>query len=116
MQRKPLLWSLLALCFAPPCHPQVQTPLPQVVIIDNQSASPDKETRDRLAHDQTKNAAEERRAVLKTDADRLLKLAEELKRSVGQTDENVLSLDAVKKAAEIEKLAHSLKGRMKSAN
>jgi hypothetical protein len=116
MQTKPLVWSLLVLSFALPSSAQNQTPLPQVLIIDNETTPPDKENRDRMARDQAKKAAEERQAVLKTDADKLLKLAEELKRSVDQANESALSLDAIKKAGEIEKLAHSLKGRMKSPN
>jgi hypothetical protein len=116
MQKKPLIWSLLVLCFALPSRAQNQTPLPQILIIDNNATPPDKETRERMAHDQAKKAAEERQAVLKTDADKLLKLAEELKRSVDQSNKSELSLEAIKKAQEIEKLAHSLKHTMKSPN
>jgi hypothetical protein len=116
MFSKLLFSSLLALCFVLPARAQNQTPLPQVVVIDNQSTPPDQENRDRMAHDQAKKKAEERQALLKTDADKLLKLAEELRQSLDQSNENVLPLDAVKEAAEIEKLAHSLKGRMKSSN
>jgi hypothetical protein len=40
----------------------------------------------------------------------------ELKDSVDKSSENVLSLDVVKKAEEIEKLAHSVKDKMKGPN
>jgi len=50
-----------------------------------------------------KRAAKERVAALKHDTDRLLKLSVELKQSVDKSDENVLSLDVIKKAEEIEK-------------
>jgi hypothetical protein len=50
---------------------------------------------------------------LKADTDKLLKLATELKAYVDKTDENVLSYDVVKKAEQIEKLAHSVKEKMK---
>jgi hypothetical protein len=40
----------------------------------------------------------------------------ELKDSVDKSSENVLSLEVVKKAEEIEKLAHSVKDKMKGPN
>jgi hypothetical protein len=36
-----------------------------------------------------------------------------LKEQVNESDKNILSLDMIKKADEIEKLAHSVKERMK---
>jgi hypothetical protein len=58
----------------------------------------------------------ERQAALKKDTDKLLKLAVELKDDVDKSNENVLSLDVLKKADEIEKLAHSVKDKMKGPN
>jgi len=43
-----------------------------------------------------------------------LKLATELKDDVDKTNENVLSLDVIKKADEIEKLAKSVRDKMKA--
>jgi hypothetical protein len=63
-----------------------------------------------------KKANKERVAALKSDTDKLLKLSVELKAYVDKSDENVLSLDVMKKAAEIEKLAHSVKEKMKGPN
>jgi len=63
-----------------------------------------------------KKANAARQAVLKSDTDKLLKLAVELKDYVDKSNENVLSLDVVKKADEIEKLAHSVKDKMKGPN
>ena len=60
-----------------------------------------------------KMANKKREADLKRDTDRLLQLATELKASVDKSDENVLSVDVVKKADQIEKLAHSVKTKMK---
>jgi hypothetical protein len=74
------------------------------------------ETRDRLARDMEKKAAKERVAQLKSDTDKLLKLSVELKQYVDKSDENVLSLDVVRKADEIEKLAKSVKDKMKGPN
>lgn len=60
-----------------------------------------------------KKANQQRQADLQRDADRLLKLATELKRYVDKSNENVLSVEVVRKAEEIEKLAHSVKDKMK---
>ena len=62
-----------------------------------------------------KRANKERQAKLKQDTDELLKLATQLKEYVDKTNENVLSLDVIKKAAEIEKLAHSVKEKMRGS-
>lgn len=69
-----------------------------------------------IEHDMAKKAAKERVAALKTDTDKLLKLSVELKQYVDKSDENVLSLDVIKKADEIEKLAKSVKDKMKGPN
>jgi hypothetical protein len=74
------------------------------------------EARDRLARDMEKKAAKERAAAIKSDTDKLLKLCVELKQSVDKANENVLSLDVIKKAEEIEKLAKSVKEKMKGPN
>jgi len=55
----------------------------------------------------------ERQTKLQGDTDKLFKLATELKDQVDQSNEGILSLDVVKKAEEIEKLAHSVKEKMK---
>lgn len=59
-------------------------------------------------------------AILKDDhkksleeAGQLMKLAEELRMELEKNDKNVLSLAAIKKTEEIEKLAKRIRGRMK---
>lgn len=79
-------------------------------------ASDDEDARSRLTKEMAKKAAKERVAALKHDTDKLLKLSVELKESVDKSDENVLSVDVIKKAEEIEKLAHSVKEKMKGPN
>jgi spore coat polysaccharide biosynthesis protein SpsF (cytidylyltransferase family) len=63
-----------------------------------------------------KKANQQRQADLKRDTDKLLKLATELQEYVSKSNENVLSLEVIKKAEEIEKLAHSVKEKMKGSN
>ncbi len=55
----------------------------------------------------------ERQRRLVADTQRLLQLAIELKSEVDKTNQNILSVDVVKKAEEIERLAKSVKERMK---
>jgi hypothetical protein len=63
-----------------------------------------------------KKANQERQAALKNDTEKLVKLAGELKDYVDKSNENTLSLNVLKKAEEIEKLARSVKEKMKGAN
>jgi len=69
-----------------------------------------------IQKDMEKKANEQRQAELKRDAERLLKLSTELKEYVDKSNQNILSLDVIKKAEEIEKLAHSVKARMRGNN
>ena len=59
------------------------------------------------------NAIMERQIALRRDTEKLLFLAEELKQNVAKTGPHVLSMDVIKKAQEIEKLAKSVKDKMK---
>lgn len=72
------------------------------------------EDRIRLEKEMAKRANEERQAQLKRDTEKLLSLATDLKTYVDKTNANILSLDVIKKAEEIEKLAHSVKDKMKA--
>jgi hypothetical protein len=55
----------------------------------------------------------ERQKKLVADTEKLLALANELKLDVDKSNKNMLSLDVIRKADEIEKLAHSVKEKMK---
>lgn len=55
----------------------------------------------------------ERQKQLVDDAAKLLSLANDLKAEVDKSNKDELSLDVVRKADEIEKLAHTVKERMK---
>lgn len=57
---------------------------------------------------------DERRKRLMADTARLVTLTNELKAELDKASKDELSLDVVRKAAEIEKLAHDVKERMKS--
>ena len=66
-----------------------------------------------LMEEQQKMHVAERQKQLAADTDRLVSLTTALKEQVNESDKNILSLDMIKKADEIEKLAHSVKERMK---
>jgi len=55
----------------------------------------------------------ERQKRLVEDTDKLLALTTALKEQVHESNKDILSLDMIKKADEIEKLAHSVKERIK---
>jgi hypothetical protein len=55
----------------------------------------------------------DRQKQLQRDTDKLLSLAKELKDEVDKSNKDTLSVDVVKKAGEIEKLAKSVKDRMR---
>ena len=55
----------------------------------------------------------ERKKQISDDSTKLLKLATELKTEVDKTTKDTLSLDVIRKADEIERLARSVKEKMK---
>jgi hypothetical protein len=83
----------------------------------NSDVNPDAhedEERAKMEKDMAKKANRDRQAQLQRDTDNLVKLANELKEYVDKSNENTLSLDVLKKAEAIEKLAHSVKEKMKA--
>jgi hypothetical protein len=71
----------------------------------------DKEMQDR----QIKEANKKRQQDIRNDTDKLFQLATELKAAVDKSNENLLSLDVVRKADEVEKLAKRVKEKMKES-
>ena len=120
MRSRFLVWIVFLCVFALPsfapsamARPQRQNPPAPPVTAPMPD---DDETHSRIAADMAKRAAKERTAAIKSDTDKLLRLSVELKQSVDKSGENVLSLDEIKKAEEIEKLAHSVNEKMKGPN
>jgi len=54
----------------------------------------------------------ERKKQIADDTEKLLKLATDLKAEVDKTTKDTLSLNVIRKADEIERLAHNVKGKM----
>ena len=64
---------------------------------------------DKRFHEANKHRQEE----IRQDTQKLFQLASDLKAAVEKTDENVMSLEVIKKAEEVEKLAKKVKDKMK---
>lgn len=70
-----------------------------------------KDMQDKMVHEANKKRQQE----IHDDTEKLFQLATELKAAVDKSNENVLSLDVVRKADEVEKLAKKVKDKMKEA-
>jgi hypothetical protein len=105
---------LLAFCAPQQLSSQQPPPPPRLDIPQADETGPS--VPPRIQKEMEKRANEQRQAELKRDTEKLLKLSTELKEYVDKSNEHILSLDVMKKAEEIEKLAHSVKTRMRGAN
>jgi hypothetical protein len=107
-----LLWIVFVLTATPLSMSQnTAVRVPSLPL--DQKPGPEDEARIKMEKDMAKKANLARQADLKRDTEKLYKLASELKDSVDKTNESTLSLEVIKKAEEIEKLAHSVKDKMK---
>ena len=86
---------------APAAVPQVET----------RQDPAQKEMQDRMMREANKR----RQQDIRDDTDKLFQLATELKAAVDKSNENLLSLEVVRKADEVEKLAKKVKEKMKEA-
>ena len=105
-----LFLLLFLLAFHGYSLPQQNLPRPGLALPADDNRPP---TPDQIQKEMEKKANLQRQADLKRDADTLLKLSTELKAYVDKTNENVMSVEVIRKAEEIEKLAHSVKTKMR---
>jgi hypothetical protein len=113
--RTKIAWLILGLTLSGSYAASPQQPrLPPLTSPSNDSYDPN--VPPQMHKDMEKKAKEQRQAELKRDTEKLLKLSNELKEYVDKSNENVLSLDVIRKAEEIEKLAHSVKVKMRGEN
>lgn len=92
------------------------TPLQPTVMPDARNpraATPDDAMMRSAVEKQARLRNDERQKRLVSDTEKLLQLATQLHNDVAKTDKNVLSLDVIRRAEEIERLAHGVKDRMK---
>jgi hypothetical protein len=81
---------------------------PSLAVVPAGSAS------EQLQREQAGRLFIERQRQLRVDTQKLVALTAELKEQVDKTNVNILSMDVVKKAAEIQKLAKSVQDKMKN--
>jgi hypothetical protein len=86
---------------------------PGGVPIPSITGGPDTETPPPPTPEQERMRSVDRQKQLVLDTQRLLALANELKADVDKSNKDMLSLDVIRKADEIEKLAHTVKEKMK---
>jgi hypothetical protein len=111
-----VVWIFSLCLLALPGPGQRTNPAPPIPSSQTEPMTDEEQARARITSEMAKKAAKDRVAALKNDTDKLLRLSVELKQSVDKSDENVLSVDVIKKAEEIEKLARSVKDKMKGPN
>jgi hypothetical protein len=88
------------------------TPAPAASLqIETRQDPAQKEMQERMAREANKK----RQQDIREETDKLFQLATELKAAVDKTNENLLSLDVVRKAEEVEKLAKKVKEKMKES-
>lgn len=73
------------------------------------------DTQERMQQRQIANMIVERQAQLRRDTEKLVSLTAELKEHVDKAGLNILSMEVIKKAEEIQKLAKSVQDKMKNA-
>jgi hypothetical protein len=100
------LSCLLLVCVATPCVAQLPAP--------TQGPPQRSDQEEKMRREQEKRMNKQRHEDLKKDTDKILELATQLKDYVDKSNENVLSVDVVKKAEEIEKLSRKVKDKMKA--
>lgn len=71
-------------------------------------------TGDPIQKQQAIAANQQRQVEIRRDTDKMAELTQELKQYLAKNDQ-VMSVDAIKKVEQIEKLAHSVKGKMKQS-
>ena len=88
------------------------TPAPATAPQDETRQDPaQREMQERMAREANKK----RHQDLREETDKLFQLATELKAAVDKSNENLLSLEVVRKADEVEKLAKKVKEKMKES-
>lgn len=93
-------------------------PVSSEIVIPQPNRLPDAVQQMQMSEQQAKQqsfeaANAERKKQIAEDSAKLLKLATELKTEVDKTTKDTLSLSVIRKADEIEKLAHGVKEKMK---
>ena len=112
MSKRNALACAVILVLTGPTSAVLTAASPKAPQIETRKSQQEQELEDR----QQKLANKQRQEQIKKDTEKLFQLASELKDAVGKSNENMLSLDVVKKAEEVEKLAKKVKEQMREGS
>ena len=104
--------ALLAIA-APASAQQMQLP-PSVAQSQSMSSVP-VIVGDDIQRQQAEAANQQRQVEIKRDTEKMFELTQELKDYLQKAGQGIISLDAIKKAEQIEKLAKSVRSKMKQS-
>ena len=93
--------------------PAQQVHLPPAVSQGQGMGAPPLKSGDDIQKQQAIAANLQRQAEIRRDTEKMFQLSSELKECLDKTGQGVMSVDAIKKAEQIEKLAHGVKSKMK---
>ncbi len=100
----------------PPAQRQsedLSTPIPPSTVPQPGAAVTPVPAGDDIQRQQAIAANTQRQTEIRRDTEKMLQLTAELKEYLQKAQRGVMSIDAIKKAEQIEKLAHSVKSKMK---
>ena len=102
----------------PSSTPQAQdlhTPIPKASVPGPDTVNLPATEGDDIQRLQANAANSQRQVEIRRDTEKMLQLAGEFKDYLMKAEHGVMSVDAIKKAEQIEKLAHGVKSKMKIA-
>jgi hypothetical protein len=97
----------IALCVGPPA--------PVAKALQFERAQTQSQMEKDMMDRQLREANKKRQQDIRNDTEKLFQLASELKAAVDKTNENLLSIEVVRKADEVEKLAKRVKEKMRDS-
>ena len=91
------------------------TPQSQNLTVGSRPSTAPTGAEDEILRQQAIAANLQRQAEIRRDAEKMSELMQELRDYLAKTDQGIMSVDAIRKAEQIEKLAHSVKSKMKQS-
>jgi hypothetical protein len=109
------LWALLGAASIAFAQNDGTIHLPPSISQSPSMGNPPVSSGDDVQKQQAKAANQQRQAEIRRDTEKMFELTTELKDYLLKSDQGTVSVDAIKKAEQIEKLAHSVKSKMKQS-
>jgi hypothetical protein len=93
----------------------LHTPIPPAAVPGPRTGDSPAPEGDEIQRQQAIAANGQRQVEIRRDTDKMLQLTAELRDYLQKSQQGVMSIDAIKKAEQIEKLARSVKSKMKQS-